>query len=828
MKNRLIRCLAMLGVGIICSTVSHALAADPGRLTVKVDQPGARISPGFYGLMTEEINYSYDGGLYGELIQNRIFKNPAAAGRGRRGGNPAAATPAIPHWSVVTSGGAQAAIALDTSNPVNTIALTTSLRLDVSAALPGQRAGVANDGFWGIPAKPNAEYKASFYAKVTPDFTGPLTIDIETNDGATIHASATLRAITTEWKKYELTLKTGPLTSSSTNRFVISTQSPGTLWLNLVSLFPPTYHDRPNGFRPDLMELLAGMKPSFLRFPGGNYLEGPDFDNRFNWKITTGPYENRPGHMSPWRYRSSDGMGLLEFLEWCEDLKMQPVLAVYAGLHIDNGRNIISGDALKPFVQDALDEIEYITGDNSTKWGAARIKDGHLDPFKLPYVEIGNEDNLNNGTPTYNGRFTLFYDAIKAKFPALQIISTMPPGRSGFNLSRRPDLIDDHLYASPAAMRTGSHRFDNYNRANPKIFMGEWASQEGRPTPTFNSALGDAAFLTGLERNADVVQMQCYAPLLVNVNPGGSQWNTNLIGYDALHSFGSPSYYAQKMFSQNRGDRVLPVEIVPQPQPAAVAATMPTGAIGVGTWATNCEYKDIKVTRGDTTLYQSDFTKGIADWKTTAGQWQADEGTLHQSGNATDCRATTGDPAWGDYTYTLKARKLSGAEGFLILFHVKSTDSFIWWNIGGWGNSRTVLEKGESGGKGEFGPVSDITVESNRWYDIRIELKGQTIRCYLDGKLVTEAIDDPAAVGDGLFASASREDASGDVILKVVNALDGPQQLRIDLQGAKQVDPQALVQVLARDPSDVNSLAQPMKVSPQRGRHLRCRRHLRA
>jgi alpha-N-arabinofuranosidase len=271
--------------------------------------------------------------------------------------------------------------------------------------------------------------------------------------------------------------------------------------------------------------------------------------------------------MSPWRYRSSDGMGLLEFLEWCEDLNMEPIVAVYAGLHIDGGNNIITGDALKPHVQDALDEIEYITGDANTLWGARRAKDGHPQPFKLRFIEVGNEDWLNRGTASYNERFTMFYDAIKAKYPNIRIISTMRSSDRNFTHSRAPDFLDDHFYVTIPTALAQAHLYDNYDRKATKIFVGEWATNNPRTgdTPMMAFALGDAAWLTGLERNADVTVMNCYAPLFVNVNPGGRQWAVNLIGYDALTSFGSPGYYVQKMFSNNRGDVVLPAKVDPLP-----------------------------------------------------------------------------------------------------------------------------------------------------------------------------------------------------------------------------------------------------------------------
>ena len=521
-------------------------------LTVNADQPGARIDPIFYGLMTEEINFSYDGGLYAELLRNRTFRE-----------NPQNAV----HWSVAKYGGGNGSISIDNS-PVPDTALTAALKLDATSIAGNQRVGVANEGYWGIPVKPNTTYHASFYAKAGGNFKGPLTVAIESNDGNTVFAKSGVTQISSDWKKYTATLKTGNVPPSLTNRFVISTGTPGTVWFSLVSLFPPTYKNRANGTRVDLMQLLAGMKPGFLRFPGGNYLEGPDYANRFNWKATIGPLEQRPTHMSPWRYRSSDGLGLLEFLEWCEDLNMEPLLAVYAGLHIDNGANIITGDALKPHVQDALDEIEYVTGDAKTEWGARRAKDGHPQPFKLRYVEVGNEDWLNMGTATYDARLTMFYDAIKAKYPNLKIISTMRSSDRNFKYTRNPDMLDDHFYMTIPTALNQAHLYDNYSRTATKIFLGEWATNNPRigDTPMMAFALGDAAWLTGLERNADVVIMNSYAPLLVNVNPGGRQWAVNLIGYDALNSFASPSYYVQKMFSSNRGDVVLPAKLDPLPK----------------------------------------------------------------------------------------------------------------------------------------------------------------------------------------------------------------------------------------------------------------------
>jgi alpha-N-arabinofuranosidase len=321
------------------------------------------------------------------------------------------------------------------------------------------------------------------------------------------------------------------------------------LWFDLVSLFPPTYHDRPYGNRIDIMEKLAAMNPKFLRLPGGNYLEGDHIPDRFDFKKTIGPLVDRPTHPSPWRYRSSDGMGLLEFLEWCDDLKMEPLLAVYAGYSLQQ-EHVDPGPALEPYVQDALDEIEYLIGDANTKWGAERVKNGHPAPFTLHYVEIGNEDWFDR-SGSYDGRFAQFFKAIKEKYPDLQLIATTPVK------SVKPDVLDEHFYMSAEKSFADSIHYDKYDRSGPKIFVGEWATREGEPTPNLQSALGDAAWLTGLERNSDLVIMESYAPLFVNVNPGGMQWESDLIGYDALTSYGSPSYWTQVMFAARTGTEVV-------------------------------------------------------------------------------------------------------------------------------------------------------------------------------------------------------------------------------------------------------------------------------
>lgn len=587
--KKIISSIALSGFIVFCTN------AQTPKLTLDLNKPGANVSPMLYGLMTEEINHSYDGGLYGELIRNRIFRDNPTKPEG---------------WSLVNddtinSKASMKLIANEDNVPFDERrhaingALQTCLRLTVEKA--GGRVGIANEGYWGIPVKPSTTYKASFYLKGEGSFqpfrrpgqqttqpprpvienntAGPITVTIESNDGKTVYASGTVNLDKSQfWKKYELTLTTAADVKSTTNaRFVISTNRTGLYYFNLVSLFPPTYNNRSNGNRTDLMQMLVDMKPKFLRFPGGNFLEGPMITDAFPWKQTLGPLENRPGHKGSWGYRPTDGMGLLEFLEWSEDMGAEPLLAVYAGYSL-NGDHVDSGPLLKPYVDDALDEIEYVIGDATTYWGAKRVADGHPAPFKLTYVEIGNEDWFDR-SGSYNGRFTQFREAIEKKYPQLTCISTIGDVQYPnlkIKSGKRPDVVDEHYYRNSWDMWANASQYDKYDRNGPKIFVGEWATREGAPTTNLNAALGDAAWMTGMERNSDLIIMSCYAPLFVNVNtatataPKAWQWDSDLIGYNALNSYGSPSYYVQKLFSQYLGNRIVSMtaENIPtQPRP---------------------------------------------------------------------------------------------------------------------------------------------------------------------------------------------------------------------------------------------------------------------
>jgi alpha-L-arabinofuranosidase len=516
--------------------------SGPGQISVDASQRGPAINPTQFGEFLEEINHSADGGLYAELIRNRDLKESSSS--------PVA-------WSEVGAPGTDANVSLDSGQPLNS-ANPVSLKLAVGSGTSNGRVGVANAGYWGIPVKPSTTYNVSFFARSDAARPGPLTVDLESDSGH-VWASSTVTGVGGSWQQFTTTLHTnGGAPASLENRFVISTPAASAtgsnLWLTVVSLFPPTYDNTANGFRIDLMQELAALRPGYMRIPGGNYLEGDTIDTRFKWEDTVGPIQDRPGHFnSAWGYWSQDGMGLLEYLELAEELHASPVLAVWAGYTLTG--TVVPQSQLQPYVQSALDEIQYATGPTTTYWGAQRAADGHPAPFDVSMVEIGNEDFFD-GSGSYNAyRYPMFANAIRAAYPQIKLIATTP-------VTTAPvDIVDEHYYNNdPQYFAENAHIFDSMSRSGPKVIVGEYATTNGTPTGTLANAVGEAAFLTGTERNSDLVLGASYAPLLVNVNV--PSWPTNLIGYNALNSYVSPSYWAQEMLSTQHGDHVIGSQVV--------------------------------------------------------------------------------------------------------------------------------------------------------------------------------------------------------------------------------------------------------------------------
>ena len=594
--------------------------------------------------------------------------------------------------------------------------------------------------------------------------------------GGTVLTSQRFTGIGPEWKKFEAVL-TAAATEPNARLVIAAT---GTVWLDMVSLMP-----KGQLFRADLLKLLADMQPAFVRFPGGCWVEGDEMRFAYRWKRTIGDVAARAGCWNLWGYHCNNGLGFHEYLLLCEALGAEPLFVINCGM---SHRETIPLEKMGEFVEDALDAIEYCNGPADSKWGSLRAKAGHPAPFNLKYMEIGNE----NGGPAYQERYPLFHDAIKKRYPDMHLILDYVPS------AKRPsEIVDEHYYDSPGFFMRHADKYDTYPRTAHKVYVGEYAVTNGAGRGNLKAALGEAAFMTGLERNGDVVVLASYAPLFEHV--GWKRWNPNAILFDAARSYGTPSWQVQTMFGRNRADVVLPATVA---APPLASAKIRGGLIGVGTWHTQAEYKDIKVTQGDKVLL--DGTE--ADWKFISGQWQRDNGVLRQTGGGEDLRAIAGRRHFQNCTLTLKARKLGGAEGFLIIFGAPDEKQKSWWNLGGWGNTSHAIEGYEFAENHVPGRI-----ETGRWYDIKVELSDTAIRCYLDGRL----IHDTSSKGlNSMYAVAGRK--GDEIILKVVNAAGEPLDTAVELQGVAGLLPAARGTLLTADNPDAeNSFDNPTKVAPR-------------
>jgi alpha-L-arabinofuranosidase len=756
------------------TTLFAALLLVPGAraatINIQTDKPGHKISPTLWGVFFEDINLSADGGIYPEQVRNRSFED--------------ANHPQF--WTFTNEADGKSEARVETSRPLNALN-KQHLRVKLDGAFT-----LENGGYYGMGIASGATYTFSVATR-GENFSGPLTVKILSAEGKEL-AGGQITGIGEHWKYQTLTLTTSG--GDAKARLQLSATGKGALFLDMVSLLPTkTWKSR--GLRPDLAEAMAALKPTIFRFPGGCWVEGETIDRMYKWKETIGNVDARTPLWNIWQYNATHSIGYHEYLVMAEDLGAEPMFCINVGM---SHKEVVPMDQMGQWVQDALDALEYANGPTNSFWGGLRAKNGHPAPFNMKFLEIGNE----NGTQAYNERWALFHHAIKAKYPNVQLIANDWLG----NVPRhpKPDLVDEHYYNTPEFFMKQANRYDNYDRTGPKIFVGEYAVTRNTGKGNLRGAIGEAAFMTGMERNSDVVAMACYAPLFCNANH--KRWPVNLINFDSTRWFGIPSYYVQKLFSEHRGDTVLPTAV----EVGTIEEKPPTGGIGVGTWNTAAEFKDIKVTAPDgKILFTSDFSQNSTGWKLLGdgANWTVQDGALRQTAEREFIRALAGDKSWTDYTLTLKARKISGQEGFLILFHTAEDEDRNWWNIAGWNNTQHGVELGETidGKRGR--------VETGRWYDIKVEVTGPSVKCWLDGQLIHE-IKNSLAVTRALFASAVRDSQSGDTIIKVVNTATAPIETHLTLAGAKKLAATAEAIVLtSENPKDENTLDEPTKVAPK-------------
>ena len=794
-----------------------------GQISIDISQKGADVSPTMYGVFFEEINHAGEGGLYGELVQNRGFEEKEyPAGYSVKGNKlyPASmknhltgavskegfrwSEDPIPGWSIVSDGKAMAQMKLTKSKPLD-VAAPNSLQITIPRS--ADHVMLLNSGFWGMGLKQGARYNLRFYLR-TQDYKGTLKACLISSSGNSLAKLPVTLKSGAGWQEYKIAI--GPDQTDAKAKLALCFKGSGTVYVEYVSLFPEkTFKNRVNGMRPDVAEMLVGLHPGFVRWPGGCVVEGITLGNRFEWKKTLGDPMTRSGEFSTWGYRSTYGYGYYEHLQFCEDIGAKAMFVCNVGL----GCQARVGDACKEekvqfYINDVLDAIEYALGDPSTTWGSKRAASGHPAPFPLQFIEIGNE----NGGPVYNTRFDLFYKAIKARYPQLTLISNHGLGNEVKKVEKT-DMIDPHWYVAPDFFFKNSTIFDKQPRGDHKIYVGEYACNQGVGGGNMLAALSEAAFITGMERNSDLVTMASYAPLFENRND--RTWPVNLIWIDNMQVVGRTSYYVQKMVSENRPAYNLATSITPRA--AKSFPLLADGSFGVGTWQTQTEYKDFKVTTQDNRVE----IPVVADWAKQSGEWAFSDNLVAQNSNGNMTGLMLNKTYSGNYTFELKARKTNGNEGFLIYLGMsdKNQKGFLF-NIGGWGNTQTGMEKIEGGTTA--GIVSEqlpFAVETNKWYDLKIVRSNDNISLWIDGK---EFINYKPMSPLHQFAVSGFDQKNGEVIIKVVNADETPWHPSIKISNCGIVTPEGEVVTLSTaNLKEENSYEEPLKISPKSSRYTK-------
>lgn len=805
---------------LLAASPRPAAPQSAGSITIDASRRGHDIPANLYGIFFEEISHAGDGGLYAELIRNRGFEDSRLPPTCKLE-NGFVVPPRTPHfdtgepsewrlrwdvrsdtpaWSLDTAAGG-AEMRLVDIEPL-TRATPHSLQVDVRTLPAGGRVAVVNEGFWGIDVRQGESYRLSLHVRSDGSFKGPITARLESADGTVLGSAPVDAAYTAIWEKSETTLvATG---TDPKARLALNLGSAGRVWLDFVSLFPAkTWRNRPNGLRPDLAELIADLRPGFVRWPGGCFAEGITIESRPQWKKSLGRLEDREGTYSPWGYWSSDGFGYYEFLQFSEDLGADALFVVNVGVSCSmRSGTFLEDDALPGLVQDALDAIEYAIGPASSTWGALRARHGHPEPFPLKYIEIGNEQRGER----YGRRVAIFYKAIKEKYPHLRIaLSSWIAGidQRIIDAAGRIDIVDEHAYKPLHWAIENFDSFARYDRQGWDLYIGEFATNAGVGRGHVLAMLNDAAYMMSMEKNTDLVKMGSYAPLLENVND--RDWPVNMIHFDSSRSYARGTYYANKLFAEHLPSFNLETSVDYRP-----AAPRPiTARVGVATHNTAAEFTDVVVQRGGQVIYRSDFANAATGWTPEGrrGRWSVADGAYRQSEPAV---AWSFIPETGgaDFTVSLKARKLSGAEGFIIPVGV-ADGRRVQWNLGGWGNRRTAVQAAGA----VVGEQVEGTIETGRWYDIRVEVRDRTVRGYLDGRLIQERTLPRI---DKVLAISGRDGVTGDIILKVVNSAPEAAPMRVTITGAPTLGTDATVTVLTSDnPFDENTFEQPMKVAPK-------------
>ena len=786
---------------ILIAGLAAFMATAQAQVTIDIDalQRGPNVSPMLYGIFYEDINHAADGGIYAELIRNRSFED-----------GPAYGAPAdMQGWTTRTTNPSQITARLiqpDRKTPLLNTVQHNALELDIKASAT-QPASLVNEGFWGINAVQGRTYKLTFWAR-NLKYRGSVKAMLCSKDGSQTYAETVVNGFpvtkSKDWTKYEATLKADY--NDPQAQFALVFDGTGQVQLDVISLFPPTFKNRENGMRPDLANMLWQLHPKFMRFPGGCFVEGQESpDNAFRWERTIGPIEEREGHWNVnWGYRTTDGLGYHEYLQLAEDLGAKPLYVVNVGIWHGG---VTPYDSIQPWIDECLNALEYANGPVTSKYGAMRARNGHPEPFGIEYLEIGNENNQpdpRQQSDHYYERYEQFYKAIRVKYPDMKIIGNVVSwgdDNPKWNSTLPVDLLDEHYYRSPDWFAAAFHKYDTYDRRGPKVYVGEYAVTNGYGNlGNMNAALGEAVYMMGMENNSDVVELASYAPIFVNEND--ARWRPDMVRFSSSRVMGTPSYYVQQLMPQHIGTQVVKVSQT-DPYKGKVFKPLTPGKsrVGYGTWNTQASFTHMDP------LPKSGQPEYIT------GNWTVNtDGSVSQTGNGEQCIAMCKSVIDSDhYTVKCRARKDSGAEGFIIVFNYVDEHNYCWVNFGGWTNSQHAIEQISNGGK-LLTASKRGRVQTGRWYDVTLQVAGDSVKAWLDQELIFDTVlkhDDTK----GIFSSATINDATGELIVKVVNTGDEATTASLNLKNFTPAGAR-VIRLAANDGLEENTLDSPTAIHP--------------
>lgn len=740
------------------------------KITVTANKKASMID--FYGIFFEDINHAADGGLYAEMVRNRAFEfspmdNPAYQ--------------ALTAWKKIEEGGASVAASVSNKSPYSK-KNPNYLVMEISDA--GTRAGIKNLGWGsGIAVEKDAEYKFSCIARADK----PCTVTVSVDDAyGKVICSDTITINSSEWTKYTLTLTAAKSDYSAV--LAITADKPCKFCIDFVSLFPAdTFKGRENGLRKDLAQMLADLKPKFMRFPGGclvhdGTLNSDDRNSMYRWKNTIGDITERPARRNNWKYNQSLGLGYYEYFQFCEDIGAKPLPVLPAGYnpHMEQATPL---DEMQEWIDDALDLIEFANGDTNTKWGKIRADLGHSEPFNLEYLAIGNEE-VGKG---FWERYDLFHKQLREKHPEIKLINSAGPFPAGGEFERGwanakkngSDLVDEHYYTSPEWMLANMNRYDNY-ADTPKVFLGEYASWGN----TYYNALCEAAYMTSLENHADKVGLVCYAPLFANADY--VDWKPDMIWFDNHRVYGSANYYVQKVFMTSTGTDLLETRGEGFDAPITLGSDTISGDIEIMADRIGGRVYDITVT---------DLESGKAE--------KIDDMLF----SGTDTRKLTSINS-KHYKVEFKAIRTFGDKGFRLFFGKTGEKDYIQWFIGGWQNQDTEISSVINGRSSTI-DHNIFSVMTGREYSLCLEIDGRNITTYIDGVTANSGIDRQPVVEELYFTASEDEDS---IFIKAVNVRDAAVTAKVAVNGVNKIN--GAVQTLTAGLQDENDFDNPAKVAP--------------